>query len=57
MMMDDHLNLTTKEAVDELSGRWAASVADYDKVEAEILMMSHALSDGIIKQFPNRFAV
>ena len=43
--------------VDELNGRWAASVADYDKVEAEILMMSQTLSDGIIKQFPNRFAV
>jgi len=57
MMMDDHLELTTREAVDELNGRWAASVADYDKVEAEILMMSQALSDGIIKQFPNRFAV
>ena len=57
MMMDDHLKLTTKEAVDELNGRWAASVADYDKVEAEILMMSQTLSDGIIKQFPNRFAV
>ena len=57
MMMDDHLELTTKEAVDELTGRWAASVADYDKVEGEILMMSHTLSDGIIKQFPDRFAV
>jgi hypothetical protein len=57
MMMSDHLALTTKEAVDELSGRWGASVADYDKVEAEILMMSHTLSDGIIKQFPGRFAV
>ncbi len=57
MMMDDHHKLTTKEAVDELNGRWAASVADYDKVEAEILMMTHALSDGIIKQFPDRFAV
>jgi hypothetical protein len=56
MMMDDHLDLTTKEAVDELGGHWAASVADYDKVEAEILMMSHTLSDGIIQQFPGRFA-
>jgi hypothetical protein len=57
MMMDGHLKLTTKEAVDELNGHWAASVADYDKVEAEILMMSHTLSDGIINQFPDRFAV
>jgi hypothetical protein len=55
-MMDGHLRLTTKEAVDELSGRWSASVADYDAVETEILMMSHTLSDGIIAQFPDRFA-
>jgi hypothetical protein len=55
-MMDDHLRLTTKEAVDELTGRWSASVADYDAVESEILMMSHTLSDGIVAQFPGRFA-
>jgi hypothetical protein len=57
MMMNDHLELTTKEAVDELGGHWAASVRDYDRIEKEILMMSHTLSDGIIKQFPSRFAV
>jgi len=57
MMMKNHLDLTTKEAVDELGGHWAASVADYDKVENEILMMSHTLAQGIIDQFPTRFAV
>ena len=57
MMMKDHLDLTTKEAVDELGGHWSASVADYDKIENEILMMSHTLAQGIIDQFPNRFAV
>jgi hypothetical protein len=56
-MMNNHLKLTTKEAVDELGGHWSASVTDYDKVETEILMMSHTLSQGIISQFPNRFAV
>jgi len=56
-MMNEHLKLTTKEAVDELGGHWAASVADYDKVENEILMMSQTLANGIIKQFPSRFAV
>jgi hypothetical protein len=55
-MMNDHLKLTTKEAVDVLDGRWAASVADYDNVDTEILMMSQTLADGIIKQFPDRFA-
>ena len=56
-MMKEHLRLTTKEAVDELGGHWSASAADYDAIENEILMMSQTLSDGIIKQFPGRFAV
>ena len=55
-MMNDHLKLTTQEAVDELHGRWSASAADYDKVEQEILGMSSTLSQGIIAQFPSRFA-
>jgi len=57
MMMNDHLDLTTNEAVDELGGHWSASVGDYDKIENEILMMSRTLAQGIIDQFPNRFAV
>jgi hypothetical protein len=55
-MMNDHLKLTTKESIDELHGRYAASAADYDKVEAEILVMSDALAGGIITQFPDRFS-
>jgi hypothetical protein len=55
MMMDDHLKLTTQEAVDELHGHWAKSVADYDRIETEILGMSSTLSQGIINQFPSRF--
>ena len=57
MMMNDHLKLTTQEAVDELNGRWAASVRDYDRVEAEILDMSNTLANGIVAQFPDRFSV
>jgi hypothetical protein len=56
-MMNEHLELTTKEAVDELGGHWAASAADYDRIESEILMMSRTLSQGIIDQFPARFSV
>jgi hypothetical protein len=55
-MMNTHLKLTTAEAVAELSGKWSASVADYDKVEAEILVMSRTLAQGIITQFPARFS-
>jgi len=57
MMMNDHLKLTTKEAVDELNGRWSASVRDFDRIENEILGMSHTLAQGIIDQFPSRFGV
>ncbi len=50
-MMHGHLDLTLTEAVDQLQGRYAQSVADYDRVKAEILQMSDMLSDGIVKQF------
>jgi len=54
-MMKQHLALTTREAAARLTGNWAADVAAYDQVHAEILRMSAMLSDGIIRQFPNRF--
>jgi hypothetical protein len=55
-MMNDHLKLTTNEAVARLEGHWKADIAAYDKVRAEILMMSDTLAAGIIRQFPGRFA-
>jgi hypothetical protein len=53
--MKMHLDLTLTEAVDQLKGNYAASVADYDKVHLHILGLADLLSDGIIKQFPNKF--
>ena len=55
-MMRMHLDLTLEEAAHQLGGDYAASVADYDAVETEILHMADMLSAGIIAQFPNRFA-
>jgi hypothetical protein len=55
-MMETHLKLTTNEAVAHLQGKWRADIAAYDKVRAEILMMAHTLADGIVAQFPGRFA-
>ena len=55
-MMDTHLRLTTNEAAAHLKGRWQASIAAYDQVRAEILMMADMLADGIVEQFPARFA-
>lgn len=54
-MMKHHLDLTAQEAVARLRGHWAADIAAYDKVHAEILQMATMLSSGIISQFPNRF--
>jgi hypothetical protein len=56
MMMKDHLDLTLKEASDQLTGDYASSVADFDAVETEILGMADTLSSGIIDQFPRKFS-
>jgi hypothetical protein len=55
-MMDDHLALTTNEAVARLQGKWAKDIVAYDAVREEILMMSDTLADGIVRQFPAKFA-
>ena len=55
-MMKDHLDLTLDEAVARLQGRYADDIIAYDLVHDEILLMADMLSEGIIAQFPSRFA-
>jgi hypothetical protein len=55
-MMQDHLDLTLEEAVARLQGRYADDIAAYDQIHVQILSMADMLSDGIIAQFPSKFA-
>ena len=55
-MMKMHLSTTTDEVVARLTKKWDDDVRAFDAVYDHILKMSDALSDGIIKQFPEKFA-
>lgn len=54
-MMRDHLDLTLQEAVVYLNGDNTTSVSAYDQIYLQALQMADMLSDGIIRQFPNKF--
>jgi hypothetical protein len=54
-MMKTHLSTTTAEVVARLTHDWDADVKAYDAVYDHILMMADALTEGIIKQFPEKF--
>jgi len=56
MMLKDHLDLTLEEAVARLQGRYADDIAVYEDIHVQILEMADVLSDGIIRQFPEKFA-
>ncbi|HZI67987.1 MAG TPA: hypothetical protein VFF17_15605 [Thermoanaerobaculia bacterium] len=53
--MRTHLDLTLEEAVAQIQGNYAASIAFYDEVHHHILHMADFLSSGIIRQFPQKF--
>src|SRR5438309_1553153 len=55
-LLAQHLSLTKGEAVARLQKDWAADVAAFDDIFTEILTMADALTDGIVAQFPERFA-
>ena len=54
-MMKTHLDQTLAEGVDQLQGKYAAGVREYDAVHLHILEMADELASGIIAQFPSRF--
>lgn len=54
-MLYTHLDLTTGEVVSRLNKDWKKDIAYFDKGEKHMLMFSDMLSDGIEKQFSNKF--
>jgi hypothetical protein len=54
-MMKGHLTTTTNEVVARLNKNWEEDIRAFDEVYRHILMMSDALSDGIVKQYPDKF--
>jgi hypothetical protein len=56
-MMKMHLGTTTNEVTARLEKKWEQDVKAFDQVYDHILKMADAISDGIIKQFPDRFSV
>jgi hypothetical protein len=54
-MMHEHLDLTSQELSARLKGDWAADIAAYEKVHAQILNMADMLATGIIDQYSTKF--
>ncbi|OXS56718.1 glycosyltransferase [Bacillus sp. DSM 27956] len=50
-----HLQFVTDEAVARIKKDWKANIKSFDDGKAHILHLSDALSDGIVKQFPDKF--
>ena len=55
-MMREHLDATTAELEARLRKDWKADVAAYDRIHEQILKMADMLTDGIVKQFPDKAA-
>ena len=54
-LLNLHLELTKKEAVARLTEKWEEDIAAFDDIFTEIMTVSDTLSEGIIKQFPDKF--
>jgi hypothetical protein len=51
-----HVNLLLQEATAHVKGDWQGSIAALDASFDQALQMADVLSEGVIKQFPNRFS-
>jgi hypothetical protein len=54
-MLYKHLAMTKSEAVQMLTKGYSASVKQYDEIENQALVMADVMTEGILKQFPDKF--
>lgn len=54
-LMKMHLSTTSSEVVARLNKNWDEDVRAFDAVYDHILKMSDAITEGIVKQFPEKF--
>lgn len=54
-MMDQQIKLITDQVQFRINQNYDADIIAYDKVHVEILNMSVIISNGIVKQFPEKF--
>lgn len=50
-MLYEHLRMTENEAVQQLTGRFADSIAQYDAIQNQALEMADVMAQGVIMQF------
>ena len=53
-MLHKHLDFLTAQVTARLNKDWKADVANYDKGEDHMIKFADVLSDGIVKQFPEK---
>lgn len=55
-MLHKHLDFITAQVTARLNKDWKADVANYDKGEDHMIKFADIISNGVVKQFPEKFA-
>lgn len=54
-MLHKHLEFISNQVIARLNKNWKADIEAYDKGEDHIIMFADVISNGIMKQFPEKF--
>lgn len=54
-LLDRHLQLLTENVAARLAKNWEADIMAFDQGEDHIILLADTLTEGIVKQFPDRF--